>query len=1499
MAVRDLSGQQIRGYQVEELIGSGGFAAVYRAYQPAVEREVAIKIILPRYANNPDFVRRFEAEAQLIARLEHIHIVPLYDYWREPDNAYLVMRWLRGGTLYDSLVTDGAWPLQDIARLLDQVAAALAVAHRSGVIHQDLTPANILLDEERNAFLADFGIAKDLRDLTRSQQDEEQPLFGSPAYMAPEQITGAYISPQSDIYSLGIVLFQLLTGQLPFDAPDHTTLIRQQVQAPLPPLQSVRSDLAPELNVIVMRAAAKNPGVRYPDALSMAAEFKQVVQSLSPEMAQPASAVRMATSPIDESEAYGTLDLGMMLAEPKNPYMGLRAFDEADTGYFFGRNALISQVCRRLAELPPDSRLLTVVGPSGSGKSSLVRAGVIPALRRGDVPGSEKWFIARMLPGAFPLAELEMALLGVTFDVPDTLTTLLNDPRQGLAAAVKTILPDDDSELVLVIDQFEEVFTLVDFEDERRAFLNMLQRAATTPGSRLRIVIALRADFYDRPLMYPEFGSLVRANTEVVLPLSAANLRAAIVEPARKEMLDIEEAVVDAIVAEVSDEPGALPLLQYALTELFERRNGRILTLAAYRESGGVSGALARRAETLYSGMLYAHQVALRQIFLRLVTLGDSTADTRRRILLSDLLGIRSIQRSVLDAVLDELGRYRLLTFDHDPQTREPTVEVAHEALITHWDRLRTWLDQNRDRLRVQRQLAAAAAEWRAAGQDSSFLARGARLVQFESLMDSDQIALTAHEQEYLQQSMRLRQRAVWRRRGVIAVLVIITLAALIAAGVALDREQEAERAQATTAAERDRADQQARIARSRQLAVTALSNDDQPALALLLGLEALRAADTYEARNSLLTLLQAYPQINTLLHVHAAPVRCVAFSPDGRWFVTGDRAGKIVLWDAATRELIAQVALPEPEAINAVAIAADGMVLAAGSDDGGVYLWQHDALDQGPVALTGHEAAVWSVAFDPNTGMLASGSADGTIRLWDVAAGEPVGEPLLGHEDFVFSVAFNAAGTLLASGGADNTVRFWDVENGEPVGEPLEGHTNWVWSVAFSPGGRVLASGSADNTIRLWDVASGEPKGDPLTGHTDWVRSVAYGPEGQLVSAGADGTVRLWDTFTREHTRLVAHRDAVWGVAFDPGGTMFVSAGADTSVIAWDAVANGLRLRTLIGHLEAISSVAVSPDGTLIASAGGEPLGRGRDNTIRLWDAATGEQLAVLEGHDSVVSAIAFGAGGDVLASASADSTIRLWDVARREPVMPPLTEHRALLLALAIAPDGQVMASGGGDGSLVLWDVASGDVLAGPLFGHTGGILDLAFSPDGATLASGGEDGLIQLWDVSAAEPSGVTIHAHDDVVTRLAFSPDGTLLASGSRDETIRLWDWRSNTMVGQPLIGHARRITALAFHPSGDLLASGSQDATIRLWDVAAGRTIGQPFAAHEDWVADLAFSPAGVLVSGSWDTQIMVWAASLETWQANACRIANRDLTPGEWARYMPDIPYRTTCGQGT
>ena len=494
---------RIRGYALKEQLGAGAFGVVYRGVQPVVGREVAIKIIAPEHANRPDFIRRFEAEARIIARLEHPYIVPLYDYWREPDGAYLVMRYLRGGSLR-KLLRNGPCDLERAVAILDQITAALAVAHRRGIVHRDIKPGNILLDEEGNAYLTDFGIAKELqRDVHLTQ---EEMMIGSPAYLAPEQVLGEPITPQTDLYSLGVVLYEMLTGAHPFGDTPLSGMLAKHASEPLPSTSSRRSDLPLVVDNIIQQATAKTPAGRYPDARALALALQETVRG----KAVP------VTIDIDPTTLV-------------NPYKGLRPFEEADAADFFGREALVEQLLGKMKEDQPESRFLAVVGPSGSGKSSVVKAGLLPALRQGALPGSGEWFVVQMTPGVRPLDKLEVGLLRIAARQPTGLGEQLRRDAHGLVRAAQLVLPDEDATLLLVVDQLEELFA-GENPDEQDHFLKLVAAAATAPESPLRIVTTLRADFYDRPLLHAEFGQLIKEQTAVVLPMTTAELTAAVAD---------------------------------------------------------------------------------------------------------------------------------------------------------------------------------------------------------------------------------------------------------------------------------------------------------------------------------------------------------------------------------------------------------------------------------------------------------------------------------------------------------------------------------------------------------------------------------------------------------------------------------------------------------------------------------------------------------------------------------------------------------------------------------------------------------------------------------------------------------------------------------------------------------------------------------------------------------------------------------------------------------
>ncbi|MEL6271709.1 MAG: protein kinase, partial [Chloroflexota bacterium] len=881
----------------------------------------------------PEFVRRFEAEAQLVANLEHPYIVPLYDYWRDADGAFLAMRWLRGGSMKDVLQR-GHWPLKDIPRVLDQITGALAVAHRNGVIHRDLKPENILLDEEKNAYLADFGIAIDTQRITDSatfiQKAEEGRLVGSPDFMAPEQIQLGDITPQTDIYALGIVLYMMLTGRKPFTGDTLGEVITQHLYNTVPNVREYRPELPEELNEIIEYATEKQPEHRYDSVTAMAMAFRRAMDDTRDTVIENLDHATIAGFDLSELEATETFTglqdifdhpTQSLEVEPENPYKGLRAFQEADAQDFFGRDQQVGTLLDRLNGEDRSSRFIALIGPSGSGKSSMVRAGLLPTLRH-----DEKWFITDMTPGSHPLEELEAALLRVAVNPPASLMEQLERDQRGLVRAAKRILPggdDSHTELVLFIDQFEEVFTLVEDESSRTAFLDLLRATADDAGSRLRIILTMRADMYDRPLLYPEFGELVRESTEVILPLSRDELQNAIRKPADRARLKLEDGLVADIIADVSQQPGMLPLMQYALTELFERREGNLLTKAAYADIGGVTGALARRADELYESLDESHRAIARQLFLRLVTLGDGVEDTRRRAQLAELLALEKADD--VQQVIDHFGKYRLLTFDHDPATRAPTVEVAHEALIRRWDQLRVWLDESRDDLRTQRRLIQAVNEWRHNSKDPGFLLTGTRLTQFEEWRAATTMTLTADEQAYLDASVARRteqeqleaERAAReaalekRSRTVLRALAgVMSVAALIAVGLSLfafDQRNAAvtsANAAATAQFESEVSENNARTLAFTAGAQAALAQSDTD-LALLLGSEAAELSP--ESALVLQTLADvAYtPGTRRVFEGHSDRVQSVAYSADGTLAASAGDRGEVILWDVESGEEI------------------------------------------------------------------------------------------------------------------------------------------------------------------------------------------------------------------------------------------------------------------------------------------------------------------------------------------------------------------------------------------------------------------------------------------------------------------------------------------------------------------------------------------------------------------------------------------------------------------
>lgn len=1471
---------EVSGYEFVDVLGEGAFGLVYRARQESVGRDVAIKVIRSEHADDPEFIRRFEAEAQLVAQLEHPNIVPLYDFWRDGDGAFLVMRLLDGGSVAESL-EQGPWSLADSVRLVQQVGGGLAAAHRRGVIHRDVKPSNVLLDGDGNGYLSDFGIARDTAAAMRqTATGAVAPV--SPAYMAPEQLGDGEVSATTDVYSLGILIFEVLTGRHPFTRDSLAQLIRAQLDEPLPPLGDLADGVPNSVDDVIQRATAKQPGARYADVAELVAAFHE------------------AAAGAQETDG---------LAAPLvvvNPYKGLRAFGEADTADFFGRSSLTAELVEALGSQGAGSRFLAVVGPSGAGKSSVVRAGLVPALRRGALLGSGEWFVAEMIPGPRPFHELETTLVRVATEPPATLLELLTRDEHGIHDAVNRTLPADH-ELVLVVDQFEEVFTLVGDPDITDRFVAGLVSAATDPRSRLRLVVTLRADFYDRPLAHPALAELMRDRTITVLPLTADELERAVDGPAQRAGVSLEPGLMAEIVADVVGQPGALPLLQYTLTELFEQRRGTTLTMDGYRNLGGVSGAVGRKAQETLEGLVPATQEVARQVMLRLVTLGEGAGDTRRRVMRSELAASGSV--AAVDEVLDAFGRQRLLAFDYDAVTHEPTVEVAHEALIREWPQLRSWLDDARDDIRTQRRLALLAAEWDLSGRDDGLLASGTRLRQLETWAAATTVAFSETEDAYLAASVtrrleqeeaeRLREEreeAVERRsrtrlRVLVAVMAIASVIALSLTGYALNQQRrandqadlaqseayrataaeqqaltEAERADSETdrahAAEAD-AEHAARVATARSLvAASANTLDVDPGLALLLALEAADATDPEdegtlpEASDAVrranqraaglepIAVLQEEPSNRTPISTNSA-MWPRAFSDDGAIVATVDNEGGIHLFESTSGgELPVRFPAFPFDGLSddpvTLAFSHDGRRLAVSTTLDSSILYAIEGMVLNALPPGNHV----SFGADDRLITLASGNQ---VFVIDGADPDSVVATLCCHRLDVLEARLTPSGErLVALTGFEFTI--WEIAGESAIVTAPLGQAGAV----SEDGSRVLTS-TAENVLQVWNTETGAIEKEFSLEVPPRIATIAANGERIAYTDGVTSAVLDVETGATLLTFAPALKNEVnddftFLLTFDPtGSALLVGTSNDFQRVSgtisiWD-VDNRSVIRQLPmeneDNVDALLSVGLDRFVTW-GSAGPTELWnllREGPSSDRDWTTAL-----PMPAHD-------IGLAGDnrgIAATRGEPIGIELTTGATAAASSPP--DHIA-----AVSPDGSHVLGRGPGGVVSVhvtgetapdWSVAVGEPSA------------LAIDDEGTHLATAtGRE--LTLWDPQGAEP--IVVNASSPI-SALSLSGDGAWLATADNDGFLEVRSTQDLNVVGSFFSTEVgERVVSIALHPAGKTLAAGYNDGTIRLWSVAAGEeTI---LTAHEPHIVTvLAFTDDGRLVSGDASGRVVLWTS---------------------------------------
>jgi WD40 repeat protein len=1191
----------------------------------------------------------------------------------------------------------------------------------------------------------------------------------------------------------------------------------------------------------------------------------------------------------------------------QSPYRGLDAFDQRNAVFFFGREADTTRVLEHMSS-QLQAGILVISGVSGAGKSSLLQAGVIPRLSGTGltgVPEAASWPCVIFSPGAKPLDELSTAVAPLAgADSAEVRRGLSSDPGRFVLTARQAALRSGDGRhrrLVMIIDQFEQLFTQCRDEKERGAFLTAIAAATATSNERSApalIILGIRADFEARCAEYPLLTGPIQ-NRYLVTSMTDRQLRMAITEPPKKLGARVDDDLLDTLLREVKSRrsaigseslsgatygAGVLPLLSHALDQAWRNRlfAGSSLTLDDYERVGGIEKAIAGSADHAYAKLTPRQQSVARQIFIRLTTTSVDGVDTADRVNRDDLLHrAAGAADEDVDAVLEAFAGERLLTLG--PRT----VEISHEVLLSAWPLLRdTWLAETRADRAVRSRLDTAADEWIRHNEDPSYLYGGSRLdlaTETVSRLDADSIrrpSVSQRDRDFLNASLRVRRRAVLRRRAFTASLMVLVLAIGSVAALAFRASQSASH-------QRDIAISRQLISESADLTVV------DPATARLKSIAGWRIDPSGDARYAMLATA-SYAGI-AALRAHAAEVLSVAFSRDGKLLASSGGDNSVRLWDVASHRQVGSPLTGHTSRVSSVAFSPDGKLLASSGVEDSVRLWDVASHRQVGVLSSSGTGGFLSVASSPDGKLLASGGVDGSVRLWDLASHRQVGSPLTRYTDGVLSVAFSPDGETVASGGVDGSVRLWDVASHRQVGSRLTGHSGRVSSVAFSADGDILAS-SGDDSVRLWDVARHRQVGELSTSHTGGVLWATFSPDGKTVaSGGVDGSVRLWDVASHRQmgSRLTGHTGRVSSVAFSPDGKLLASSSWDNSVRLWDVSSHRRIGSALTGHSGAVSSVAFSPDGRTLASSSW-------DDSLRLWDVASQRPVgSPLTGHTGGISSVAFSPDGKLLASSGFnDNSVRLWDVATHRQIGSLLTGHTGAVLSVAFSPDGKLLASSSGDNSVRMWDVASHRQVGSPLGGHTDEVLSVAFSPDGKLLASGSGDNSVRLWNVARHRQVGSPLPGHTGGVSSVAFSPDGATLATGGGDDAVRLWNVARHRQVGSPLTGHTDGVLSVAFSPDGSSLASSSWDDSVRLWDVASQRQVGSPLTGHTNDVLSVAFSPDGkTLASGGLDNLVLLWnVPELADPASFICGSLGQATNRDQWRHLVPPGPsYRALC----
>ena len=1223
------------------------------------------------------------------------------------------------------------------------------------------------------------------------------------------------------------------------------------------------------------------------------------------------------------------------------PYRGWQPLEQVDAAVFFGRDAAIVRALDavRGMRLSGVKSLFVVLGPSGSGKSSFLRAGLLPRLAREDRrfvlldivrPGRNALTGETGLAHAICTTRQRMALPTVSLGQIKTACTAgdtqrisqwLNEIRHEAAMQLLEDLQADDAPppptLIVPLDQAEELFS-ADAGPQAEQFLTLVRELSSALGATeseigLIVTATIRTDRYEVMQTAPALAGVETLVFDELKPMPLAQFTEVITGPARRSTqasnaLRVAPDLVERLLNDAAEGADTLPMLSLTLSRLYaDYGSSGELTVEQYESMGAMREVVQNEIDDVLAAEPDRRQeqlATLRTAFIPwLATVNPDNDQPMRRVArYSDL---PEASRPLIDALVAK----RLMV--KDTREGECVVEVALESLLRQWEELAGWLRDERRQLKAADDLERAAMAWRASDHDVSWLLTGTRLTDAEALVakagfrqrlasandylvasrDSENEHLRAEEEHREAELRNAKERQVTAEahaatlrkrsrvlRAVLAVTVVVAVAAVVAFGFAMHARGQAEARFREAMSVRPVSEAQGMLDGN-------LPGGDARAIKQLLAGDAL-SPGSFDG----VLLAATVKCFNTIKIIETGvPIVGMVLSPDGRRMVSGGEDGMLRTLDAQTGNQVEPTFTGHEGWVNAVAYSPDGRRLVSAGDDRTVRVWNAETGQPIGEPLRGHTDEVWSVAFSPDGHTVASAGVDTTVRLWNADTGQAIGTPLTGHTESVMSLAFSPDGHRLASSGSDNSVRLWDVGTGAQIREPFATYQDQVQAVAFSPDGRKIAAGGSEGIVQIWDAQTAAPIGGPLVGQQSSVNSVAFSPSGRWIAAGGeDGAVRLWDANSGQPwgEPLEGHQETVWTVQFSPDSGRLVSSSLDGTVRVWDL---GIG-EPLIGHTGRVFDVFYSPDGTRIASAG-------EDKSVRLWDPETGRQIALIPYEQSVLS-VAFAPDSTRLASAGRAGALRVWDARTGNPIGASIATGQNLLTSVAFTPDGQRIVTGGGN-SVRIWDAASGQAVGAPMI-HDELVRAIAISPDGRRIVSAGVEGAnfgrLKLWDAAAGQLIAETQRDNGIRGLRgLAFSPDGRYVEFAGTEGTLTLADASTLEPLDRPFEGHWDSVRGLAFSPDGHMIASASEDKTIRLWNADTGLQITDALTGHSSAVNSVAFSPDGRrIVSSGDDGTVRLWPATAR--REDLCAKLTTNMSREQWDDWVsPDIDYVKVC----